>query len=111
MIEIRPAEQADKSRIEEISSKIWDGDDYVPLVFDKWVAQENGEFSVVTVDGVVAGCTKITELPHDVLWLEGIRVDTDYRAKDLAEKWQSIKYKIKRNGIQSFRTQHLCRKL
>lgn len=95
MIEIRPAEQADKSRIEEISSKIWDGDDYVPLVFDKWVAQENGEFSVVTVDGVVAGCTKITELPHDVLWLEGIRVDTDYRGKGLGR--EMAKYQIQRS--------------
>tara|TARA_Y100001933_G_C18898371_1_gene521416 strand:+ start:83 stop:940 length:858 start_codon:yes stop_codon:yes gene_type:complete len=95
MIEIRQAQQSDKARIEEISSKIWDGDDYVPLVFDKWVTQENGEFSVVTVDGVVAGCTKITELPNKVLWLEGIRVDTDYRGKGLGR--ELAKYQISRS--------------
>lgn len=95
MIEIRQAQPGDKARIEEISSKIWDGDDYVPLVFDKWVTQENGEFSVVTLDGVVAGCTKITELPNDVLWLEGIRVDTDYRGKGLGR--EMAKYQIQRS--------------
>ncbi len=58
MIEIRRAELRDKPRIVEISSKIWDGEDYLPLIFEKWVDEEGGEFSVITVDDVVAGCAR-----------------------------------------------------
>lgn len=86
MIEIRRAELGDKPRIVEISSKIWDGDDYLPHIFEKWVEEEGGEFSVITVDGVVAGCSKMTLLPENVLWLEGIRVDTEYRGQGLGKK-------------------------
>ncbi len=86
MIEIRRAKPEDKARLKDISSRIWDGDDYIPYVFDKWVVEEGGEFSVITVDGLVAGCAKITALANDVLWLEGIRVDTEYRGLGLGKK-------------------------
>ena len=94
MIEIRRAVHEDKPRIVEISSKIWDGEDYLPHIFNKWVDEKGGEFSVITVDGVVAGCAKITELPHNVLWLEGIRVDTDYRGRGLGKSL--AEYQLKR---------------
>jgi len=94
MIEIRRAKLEDKARIVEISSKIWDGDDYLPHIFEKWVHEEGGEFSVITVDGVVAGCAKMTLLPHNVLWLEGIRVDSDYRGQGLGKKMAD--YQLKR---------------
>jgi len=86
MVEIRRAIPEDKARIVEISSKIWDGDDYLPHIFDKWVEDTEGEFSVITVEGVVAGCSKITRLPQNVLWFEGIRVDSDYRGQGLGKK-------------------------
>jgi len=94
MIEIRRAIPEDKARIIEISSKIWDGDDYLPHIFDKWVKDTEGEFSVVTVEGVVAGCSKITRLPHNVLWFEGIRVDSDYRGQGLGKKM--AEYQLRR---------------
>ncbi len=94
MIEIRRAKYEDKPRIVEISSKIWDGDDYLPQIFDKWVEEKGGEFSVITVDGVVAGCSKITQLPQNTLWLEGIRVDADYRGQGLGKKL--AEYQLKR---------------
>lgn len=94
MIEIRRAELRDKPRIVEISSKVWDGEDYLPYIFEKWVAEEGGEFSVITVDDVVAGCAKMTQLPDGVLWLEGIRVDTDYRGRGLGKKM--AEYQLKR---------------
>lgn len=93
MIEIRRAELGDKPRIVEISSKIWDGDDYLPHIFEKWVEEEGGEFSVITVDGVVAGCSKMTLLPENVLWLEGIRVDTEYRGRGLGKKMAEYQLK------------------
>lgn len=74
-ITIRKAELKDKDRLIEISSKIWDGYDYIPHIFDKWVEDEKGEFTVIEVDSKVMGCAKLSELRKDQLWLEGIRVD------------------------------------
>ena len=101
MIEIRRAKMKDKARIVEISSKIWDGEDYLPHIFEKWVNEEGGEFTVITVDDVVAGCAKMTLLPHGVLWLEGIRVDTDYRGQGLGKKMAD--YQLKRAGEMGYK--------
>lgn len=100
MIEIRRAKIEDKPRIVEISSKIWDGEDYLPHIFEKWVNEEGGEFNVITVDNVVAGCAKMTLLPQGVLWLEGIRVDTDYRGQGLGKKMAD--YQLKRAGEMGY---------
>lgn len=74
-IVIRKAELKDKDRLIEISSKIWDGYDYIPHIFDKWVKDDKGEFTVIEVDSKVMGCAKLSELREGQLWLEGIRVD------------------------------------
>ena len=46
MITLRKAIASDKPRITEISSQIWDGEDYVPDVLDDWLANLNGEVIV-----------------------------------------------------------------
>jgi N-acetylglutamate synthase-like GNAT family acetyltransferase len=96
MIELRRARHEDKGRIEDISSRIWEGDDYLPQVFEKWVDEKTGEFTVIAVNGTVAGCSKITALPESVLWLEGIRVDTNYRGLGLGK--QLADYQLVRAG-------------
>ncbi len=100
MIELRRARQGDKARIEDISSRIWEGDDYLPHVFDKWVDEQEGEFTVITVHGDVAGCSKITVLPDSVLWLEGIRIDTKYRGLGLGK--QLADYQLRRAGEMGY---------
>lgn len=74
-ITIRKARLSDRDRLSEISSKIWDGYDYIPNIFDKWVSDDKGEFTVIEADSKVMGCAKLTELREGQLWLEGIRVD------------------------------------
>jgi N-acetylglutamate synthase-like GNAT family acetyltransferase len=81
MYKIRKIVKSDKERIEEICSKIWEGDDYLPKIFDNWIEEKNGEFIGVEHEGKLVGVSKMTFLtPHDA-WLEGLRKDMDFKGK------------------------------
>ncbi len=84
-IEIRRASLKDRTAVEQISAQIWEGHDYVPNVFDKWVADNEGEFTLVCVDGEVAGFGKLTMLTGRHAWLEGLRMGGGYRGLGLAK--------------------------
>lgn len=86
MIQLRKATSADKQRIMEISSTIWDGEDYLSEVYDKWLEDENGEFTLAELDGNVIGCAKYQKLKNGEAWLEGIRGDKNYTGKGLGHK-------------------------
>ncbi len=62
----------DKEEIRAMSAGIWEGNDYIPKVFDRWVEDE-GFYKGVLDDRIIAVC-KYTRHPGGVLWLEGLRV-------------------------------------
>ena len=66
---------SDKPAVLSIASRIWEGTDYLPAVFDEWVADGQGEFAAVLLDGRVVGCGKLTFLTDTDAWLEGLRKD------------------------------------
>jgi len=78
-LEIRELEMSDKEEVIEMTSGIWDGRDYIPEYFDRWV--EDGGFICGTVDGEIVALAKHTWHSEDVLWLEGLRVHPDHREK------------------------------
>ena len=80
-VEIRPARAEDYPQVEALAAKIWEGTDYIPYVWDKWLADREGDFSVLTLDGRVIGLAKVTRLGEREWWLEGLRVDPDYRGR------------------------------
>ncbi len=80
-IELRAARVEDKPRILEISSQVWEGTDYVPLVLDLWLADEAGQFLVALIDGKVVGFAHRTYLAPGYAWLEGARTDVAYRGQ------------------------------
>lgn len=82
-ITVRPATPEDRARILAISAQIWEGEDYVPLVLDRWLAQ--GGLVVAELDGAVAGFAKMTLLAPGEVWLEGLRVDPAHRGKGVAK--------------------------
>ena len=84
IMEIRKIIEEDFTHIRVIASKMWEGNDYLPGVFDEWLA--DGGFYALTVDDTVVGVTKITLLPCNVIWLEGLRMDPDYQGRGLGEK-------------------------
>jgi hypothetical protein len=62
-VALRKAVATDKERIADISSQIWEGDDYVASVFDDWLADPHGEVVVATLDGVLIAFARRTYLP------------------------------------------------
>ncbi|MFZ0544149.1 MAG: GNAT family N-acetyltransferase [Candidatus Promineifilaceae bacterium] len=83
-VTLRPAQPGDKAAITVLASKIWDGEDYLPYSFDDWVAQERGRFIVAYAGKQLVGCNKLTESRPGEWWMEGLRVDPDWRGKGIA---------------------------
>ena len=84
MFTIRRMRPDDKPAILEIASRIWEGSDYLPGVFDEWVRDTTGEFAAVLLDGKLAGCGKLTFLTGTDAWLEGLRKDPLIKESGLA---------------------------
>lgn len=79
----RKAAPEDKPAMLAICAQIWDGDDYIPYVWDEWLAEPYGQLSVVELDGKVVGMGKLTRLAPEEWWLEGLRVDPAYRERGI----------------------------
>ena len=78
---IRPLQPEDRSRVLAISSQIWDGEDYVPGVFDQWMNESDGEAVGAVLDGLLIAFAHRTWLHPGIAWLEGIRADAAYRGQ------------------------------
>ena len=85
MFTIRRMTAADMFAMTEISSRIWEGSDYLPAVFDEWVSDREGEFAAVLMGNRLVGCGKLTFLTPADAWLEGLRKDPRVTEKGLAE--------------------------
>ena len=82
----RPARPEDKPRVVEITARTFgDGVDYVPEVWERWLADPKGELTVAELDGVVIACAKTTWRGEGQWWLEGLRVDPDRRLKGIGQ--------------------------
>ncbi len=83
-LEVEEVKKSDRGEIEELSSNIWSGHDYIPEVFDRWL--EEGGFICGRLDGKIVALAKHTRHRNDVLWLEGLRVHPEYQGKGLGRK-------------------------
>jgi len=81
---IRPVRPADRDRVIELSRDVWDGRDYIPNVFDDWVADAGAAFQAVEVDGVVVGVQRLRPYAPGLAWYEGLRVASSHRRQGLA---------------------------
>lgn len=81
---VRPARADDKPALMDIARRVWDGHDYLPVFFDRWVRE--GGFWVGTDRGRVIGCGKATRLGPGEWWLEGLRVDPDLQGHGLGTR-------------------------
>jgi GNAT superfamily N-acetyltransferase len=81
---VRPMTMADKPAVMGISSRIWEGNDYVPLFFDRWV--KSGGFWAAELRGRMVGYGKATDLAPGELWLEGLRVDPECRKQGVGKE-------------------------
>jgi hypothetical protein len=82
---LRPARPEDQARVFEITANTWEGGDYIPHVWDRWLADPKGELTVAELDGVVAALGKLSWMGDGQWWIEGLRVDPQQRLKGIGQ--------------------------
>jgi len=85
-VKIRKAKSSDKSPVLEISKKIWSGHDYLPQVWDDWLADKNARLIVATPNGKTVGVAHASLQTPYIAWLEGVRIHEQYRGLGIAGK-------------------------
>ena len=100
MIHIRKAVTSDKQQILAFCQNTFSWGDYIHEVYDSWI--DEGDLVVFEEDGIpIAICHGVTYPEEEMLWIEGIRVRSDYRRSGLAEKLVShIENNAKNSGIK-----------
>lgn len=81
---LRPMRAADRERVVQISRDIWDGHDYLPRVFDEWLADAGAAFQAAELEGVVVGVQRLRPIAPGLVWYEGLRVASTHRRQGLA---------------------------
>ena len=81
---LRPVRPADRRRISEISADVWEGRDYLPRVFDRWVADAGASFQAAELDGVVVAVQRLRPYAAGLMWYEGLRVAAPLRRQGIA---------------------------
>lgn len=80
----RAALPMDTTQIFELSRHIWNGHDYIPFVWQDWLADAEGFLAVAEYGNRLAGMGKLTRLEEDDWWLEGLRVHPDFEGRGFA---------------------------
>jgi GNAT superfamily N-acetyltransferase len=75
----RPALPADTADVLTFTRQIWDGRDYIHLVWDEWLADPQGLLISAQFGPRVVGIAKITPVFPGQWWLHGLRVDPEYQ--------------------------------
>jgi ribosomal protein S18 acetylase RimI-like enzyme len=72
---VRSARAEDREAVLAFCAGIWDGGDYIPYIWDAWLADERGALLVAEANGRPVGLVHLRILSNEEAWLEGIRVD------------------------------------
>jgi GNAT superfamily N-acetyltransferase len=68
----------------EITKDVWDGRDYIPRVFDRWVSDAGSSFQAAEIEGVVVGLQRLRPYAPRLMWYEGLRVASEHRRQGVA---------------------------
>jgi GNAT superfamily N-acetyltransferase len=82
---IRPARPGDRDRVLAFTANTWEGGDYIDDVFEEWLRDAAGRFTVAELDNQPVAIGKLTDQGEGELWLEGLRVDPAYRKRGIGE--------------------------
>src|SRR5256885_181095 len=81
---LRPVRPADYDRIVEITQDVWEGHDYIPRVFDRWVSDSAASFQAAELDGEVVGVQRARPFAPGLVWYEGLRVASSHHRQGIA---------------------------
>jgi ribosomal protein S18 acetylase RimI-like enzyme len=87
-LKIRLAQPEDRADVLAISATVWDGNDYIPNVWDTWLQSPIDEGFVLVGEsaGHVVGLQHTRLQPGGVAWMEGIRVHPEWRNQGIAKR-------------------------
>ena len=74
----------DRDRVLEISREVWNGNDYLPEVFDSWVSDPGATFQAAELEGQVIGVQRLRPIARGVMFYEGLRVAETHRRQGVA---------------------------
>ncbi|RCK76965.1 MAG: acetyltransferase [Anaerolineae bacterium] len=117
----RAALPLDTLQVLELARHIWNGHDYIPFVWQEWLADAEGFLAVAEYGNRIAGLGKLTRLDDDEWWLEGLRVHPDFEGRGFAThihqylmgRWRSLGRGVVRLATASKRlaVHRICQKL
>jgi GNAT superfamily N-acetyltransferase len=117
-VTIRPTLPADRQDIFDFCKLIWDGHDYIPYVFDEWLADPRGQMFSAMYAGHAVGLTRLVKQAPGQWWLEGFRVDPRYQGLKIGSRlhhyavawWQEYGDGALRlwTNVERVKVQHLC---
>ncbi len=81
---IRPARTSDRGAMERICAHTFEWGDYIPEVWDDWLAEKEAIVFVGEMEGRVVALSKVTFHATGQAWLGGMRVDPEYRRRGIA---------------------------
>ena len=84
-VEVRSARPEDKDTVLAFCTSTWDWGDYIDRVWDEWLVDPQGELFVAVTDGRPTGVAHLRMITAMDAWLEGLRVDPDYRQQGIAK--------------------------
>lgn len=85
-VAIRRACPEDTPDVLELTSHIWDGEDYVPQAWESWLVDQGGKLLVAEMQGRVAGLCKLSHSGEQDWWLQGLRVHPDFEGHGIASQ-------------------------
>jgi GNAT superfamily N-acetyltransferase len=118
---IRPTLPLDTPDVLEFCKYIWDGHDYIPYVWNDWLADPAGNLFTAEYGGHAVGIARVTHLAPQQWWFEGLRVNLEFHDKKIGsalheyitEWWLANGDGIVRLWTNSKRVKvhHLCERL
>jgi GNAT superfamily N-acetyltransferase len=101
---LRPVRPADYDRIVEITQDVWEGHDYIPRIFERWVADSAASFQAAELDGEVVGLQRTRPYAPGLVWYEGLRVASSHHRQGIARKMlQSAIEEARDHGFRQMR--------
>jgi GNAT superfamily N-acetyltransferase len=93
---VRPARPDDRAPVEQVCAHTWEWGDYIPEVWDEWLADRDAVMLVGEIRGRVVAVGRVAFLPYGQAWFEAMRVDPDYRQRGIARQFLQHKLDLAR---------------
>lgn len=111
-MKIQEISKEDKTRILEISSKIWEYGDYIKDAFDAWINDPESHFVSVWDDGVLVAFGRLLFLTPKDIWIDANRKDPSYKKKGVQKVLMNYfikKFKGSLGSVESIRASVYCK--